>query len=59
MQTEHMFVIWSCTRIKSDVLWVLNWFKNYPTPYTCSSFPTDCSNAVLLLQFFFVCASVV
>ena len=59
MRTEHIFVIWSCIRIKGEVSSEKNWFKSPPHPSTPSSFPSDPSRAFPLLQDFFVCASVV
>ena len=51
MQPEYIFVLGSCIEI--EVARLYNWFKSY------SSLPTDYSKAVPLLQFFFVCTSVV
>ena len=53
MWTERVFVFWKCIRINGDFSRQKNWFK------PPSTFPSDRSNAVPLLQFFFVCASVV
>ena len=49
MRAEHMFVIWSCIRIKGEVT---REKKTGLSP--TSSFPTDRSKAVPLLQFFFL-----
>ena len=92
MQTEHIFVVWSCIRIKGEVTHEQNWLEPPPpsplplaptqTQHTkpqkhkyrtaaeeppwnghwenhCvqSSFPNDCSKAVPLLQFNFLCLS--
>ena len=55
MQTEHMFVIWGCNRIKGK-------FHAGVTDLSISSshssFSTDHSTAVPLLQYFFFCALV-
>ena len=57
-----IFVVKSCIRIKGGVkLGGLSPTALTPPPHTHtqSSFPTDRSEALPLLQFFFVCASVV
>ena len=53
MRTETIFVIWNCIRIKSGVSREYNWFSPH------SSFSTDLSEAIPLLQFYFVGASTV
>ena len=60
MHSKHMFVIWCCIRTKGEVLREKKTDLS-PQPYPTSSvvFSTDLSKAVSLLQFVFVCASVV
>ena len=53
MRTEHIFVTWSCIRINDEASSHKNRFNS------TSSFSTDYSKAVSLLQFFFVCANVI
>ena len=54
MQTEHIFVIWRCLRIKDEVR------TSKPGLRLQKNVSTDLrSMAVPLLQFFFVCASVI
>ena len=53
MGNECKFVIWSCIRIRGEVLRDSNWFK------PVSSFLTNRSKAVPLVQFFFVRVSAV
>ena len=49
MRTRHIFVIWSCSKLRVR-------FPASKTGLFPSSFPTDRSKVVLLLQFF-VCRS--
>ena len=62
MRTEHIFVIGAAKELRAQFFANKTGFStpplHHPTPYTAptlhlSRFPTDRSNAVLLLQFFF------
>ena len=58
MWTKHIFITLICARIKGEVSREYNLFK-LPLPPNPSRFSTEHSEAVLLLQLFIVCASMV
>ena len=58
MRTMHTFIISSSSELRVRFL-ANKTGLSHPYPLTHSSFPTDHSKAVLLLQFYFVCASVI
>ena len=61
MRTKYIFVNWSGIRIKGEVSASKIGLSPNPAPRPSQphNFPTDRFTAVPLLQFFFVCASVV
>ena len=62
MHTEHIFVIWSCIRIKGEVSHEKNWFKfdavvhlTIPMRFFCCSSSLSVSGLYVAFFFFFFC----